>query len=206
MSLREILKSFHDDEDGVISIELCFCVPILVWALLSTHVYFEVFRAQSISTRASITIADMISREELAITEEYLENARVLLGILTEVDDDPDMRVSVYWYDEGNDRLEVSWSFNRGYGQELTSDVLNDYDELIPMMANLDRAILVETRTEYDTPEYSFWPTLAGGSSGGAEQGLGVVDFQSFTVIKPRFLTQFCYDDQPTVDGNEMDC
>lgn len=207
MSSKNIIQRFRDDEDGVIAIELLLCVPILVWALLSTHVYFEIFRAESISTRAGITIADMISREELPITEEYLENARTLLALLTEVDEEPDLRVSVFWYDEDSDQLEMSWSFNRGYSGPLTTTIINNYDNLIPMMANLDRAILVETRTQYDSPEYSFWPTLAGGGTG-QDQGLGMVDFKTFTVIKPRFLTQFCFDDKPSVPDDEhtMEC
>lgn len=199
MKIIDASRRFRHEEDGVISIELLFVVPILVWALLSTFVYFDVYRAEAIATRAGITIADMISREEEPITEDYLEGAQNLLALLTEVDNAPDLRVTVFWYDEDSDLLEQSWSYTDGYGDTLDSADLNNIEDRIPMMANLDRAILVETRTSYEASfSYSIGPF--------SDADLSDVEFDTFTVIKPRFLAQFCFDELPTVEDNDMDC
>ncbi len=199
MYLSSFTRRFRDDESGAMSIGLVFAVPILVWALLSTYVYFDVFRAELISQKAGMTIADMLSREELPITEDYIDGAAELLTLLTEVDEDPELRVTVFWYDEDNDSYELSWSFNREYGVNLDRVDLNNMADRIPLMADEDRLILVETRTDYQQPiSYSIGPFS------GAD--LNDVQFETFTVIKPRFVSQFCYDDQPNSATNTLDC
>ena len=83
MRFREKLRSFWYDETGIASVELMLSVPILVWALLSTHVYFQAFRAEAISTRAGLTIADMYSRRA-GVNAEYVAGSYELFKVLTE--------------------------------------------------------------------------------------------------------------------------
>jgi hypothetical protein len=62
-------------------------------------------------------------------------------------------------------------------------------------MSNNDRAILVETNTRYEPP-FSFAMGPFTGDS------LSNVGFDTFTVIKPRFLNQYCYDPTPSSPNN----
>lgn len=191
----QIIRQFRDDEDGVISVELVFVVPILVWALLSTLVYFDVYRAESISTRAGLTIADAYSREQSFIEYDFVEGSRNLLELLAEAPSAPSLRVSVFWYDEDNNRLQIAWSKVSGtYYTDIldNSDLaLGAYANRIPVMANNDRAILLETLVPYEAPfSYSMGPFTG---------DLKDIQFETFTVIKPRFLNStYCYD--PTYD------
>lgn len=200
MRIRTFIRQFRNDENGaIISIGLLFAVPILVWALLATIVYLDLFRTELISNKAGVTIADMISREENPITDDYIDGATELLALLTETEEDPDLRITVIWYDEPNDRFEVSWSEHRGYSGGHTSTDVNNFRQLIPVMGNTDRAIIVETRTEYRQPiSYSMGPFT------GAD--LNDVEFKTFTVVKPRFSPNFCYDELPSSDTNALDC
>ena len=200
MRVKTLIRDFCEDEDGaVMSIGLLFAVPILVWALLSTFVYLDLFRTELITNKAAVTLADMVSREENPITDDYVDGAIDLLALLNETGDDPDLRLTVIWYDEDNDSFEVSWSEDRGFGGELTTTIVNDNDHLIPLMGDTDRAIIVETRTKYNQPiSYSLGPFT------GAD--LNDVEFDTFTVVKPRFVPNFCYDEQPFNDTNAMDC
>jgi hypothetical protein len=177
-----LLKDFNDDETGVIAIELVLVVPILVWCLLSTFVYFDVFRVESNSTRAALTVADMFSREETPITNNYLNGARDLLRTLTFEEDEPDYRITVYRYQSSNDRYYRVWSRNRGWpdgsmsGAEVSA--LGDANRL-PIMANGDQAVLLETRTEYDAP-------FTIGLGPFTTTDLDDVTFTTFNIIRPR--------------------
>ena len=67
-SLLKCLRRMRDDESGSIAVETIMMVPLLAWALLSTLAYFDAYRAESISVKAGLTIADMVSRETGFVT------------------------------------------------------------------------------------------------------------------------------------------
>lgn len=195
------LRRFMDDEDGVVAVELLLVIPMLVWALLSTLVYFDAYQNEAISTRAGLTLADAISRERNAVDQTYVTNMRNLLRVLTRVDPDPAIRVTVYRYRETNDRYDVVWSVdeNGDMGGVLTSVDLQNMRNRLPIMADGDRAILVETRTAYSAPF-----SVGMGPFFGA--GLQNVEFNSLTVITPRFMETICFDPTPILpaNGDEM--
>lgn len=189
-TLGHFLRQFRDDEDGVMAVELMLVIPMLVWALLSTLVYFDAYRAESISTRAGLTLADVISRERDSIDDVYLNNMQNLLKVLTDSDPDPDLRVTVYRYQASNDRYILVWSEERGMGIKLSNADLQTMRGRLPVMANGGKAILVETRTQYSAPfSIGMGPFLA--------TRLDDLEFNSFTVITPRFMDTICYDPSP---------
>lgn len=198
--LADILRDFRDDQEGSMAIELVLVVPILVWALLSTFVYFDLYRVESNSTRAGLTIADMFSREESAITPAYLDGTLGLLRTLTFEETNPDYRVTAYYYDGDDDRYRVIWSENRGMAPNLTNADLDQLDTLerLPLLSDGGRAILVQTRTEYDAP---FSIGLGPFTSANLED----VTFQTFTVIRPR-PGRLCYDALPNDPSNAPLC
>lgn len=196
MTLRKFITDFKQDESGTVAVELCLVVPMLVWALLSTLVYFDAYRAESISTRAGLTLADMISREQNDVNDEYISNMRNVLRVLTVVDDAPDIRVTVYRYRASDDTYRIVWSENRGMtGGALTNADLEALRNRLPVMANGNRSILVETRTRYSAPfRIGMGPFLG--------TRLDDLDFQTFTVITPRFLSTICFDPTPALPAN----
>ncbi|WP_108816344.1 TadE/TadG family type IV pilus assembly protein [Loktanella sp. Alg231-35] len=189
--LTEFLQEFRDDEDGSMAIELLLVTPILVWALLSTFVYFDLFRVESNSNRAALTMADMFSREAAPITPAYLNGAREVLRALTFEEANPDYRVTVYRYRETQDDYRRVWSKRRGLGAALSNSDLADLKaaDRLPLMANNDQAILFETRTEYDAPF-----SIGLGPFSGTD--LDDVTFQTFIVIRPR-EGRLCWDQDP---------
>lgn len=198
MILMASLRRFREQEDGVISIEMIFAVPILLWTLMSTIVYFDAYRAEAITTRAALTVADMISREEQAITPDYLDGTRQVLRVLSESDANPDFRITVFRYRSTQDDFRRVWSRNRGMGQNLTNADLQNLRNRFPPMANNDRAILLETRTEYQG-------IVSAGILGPfPTRELEDVEFNTFTVIKPRYTNNFCWDSSPA-DPNSGD-
>ncbi len=177
--MRQFLNRFRRDEGGIVAIELLLVVPILVWALLSTFVYFDAFRVQSNVNRASLTVADMFSRETDDITGAYLNGARELLRELTFEEANPDYRVTAFFYREAQDDYRRRWSRNRGFAPSLTNDDLERVRDRLPIMANGARGILLETRVEYDAP-------FRIGIGPFTDTNLEDLTFTTFTVIMPR--------------------
>lgn len=196
MIIANLLRKFRNDERGSMSVELLLVVPILVWVFLSTFVYFDVYRVETNAVRATITLAEMLSREE-EVNQTFVDNAREVLRELTFEEDNPDVRITVYRYRMSDDTFRNVWSRERGYGTALTNaDLANLKAEgRLPPMDEFDHAIYIETRVEYDAP---------------FNIGLGpfvVTDLESLTftndmIIRPRG-PRLCYrrNDSTTLCG-----
>ena len=199
-TFAHFLRRFRDDEEGVAAVELLLAIPILVWALLSTLVYFDAYQNEAISTRAGLTLADAISRERNAVDDTYITNMRNVLRVLTRAESDPALRVTVYRYRAAGDRYMVVWSKDESgdMGGNLTTVELEQMRNRLPIMANGDRAILVETRTTYTAP-------FSVGMGPFFGSGLETLDFNSVTVITPRFLDTICFDPTPLLPLNADD-
>ena len=180
---------WRDDESGSIAVETLLMVPLLAWAFLSTLAYFDAYRAEAISTKASLTIADMISRETGFITDDYLHGTEQLLEFLTIDDEDADLRVTVV--KRVDDDYEVVWSKERGPREELTTSDIETMTDRIPILANNERIIVVETWTDY-TPAFSV--------------GLSEYTLKTWDFIRPRFTNQVCYKTAESTPDNDAIC
>lgn len=203
MHSKSFLQRFQHDERGSLSVEFVLMTPILVWVFLSCIVYFDVFRVETNSVRATITLAELFSREE-TVNTSYIENAHSVLEELTFEESAPDYRVTVFSFlefdpaDPADDEYRVVWSDHRGMGAPLTNAdlVTLDNDGRLPIMANFAQNVFIETRTEYDAP---------------FNIGIGpftVVDLENVTflqdmLISPRGLS-LCFDPDSGLDGDEI--
>lgn len=186
-----LARRWRDDESGSIAVETIMMVPLLSWALLSTLAYFDAYRAESISTKASLTIADMISRETNLVTAEYITNARNLLRFLTLGDNWPDLRVTVVRWDEGRDELRRVWTQERGPRRGMTGAEVAALVDRLPALVDGERLIVVETWTDYE-PMFSV--------------GLSPFSMDTFTFISPRFVTQLCFKHSLSTDDSKLRC
>lgn len=196
--MKKDIRRFCHKQDGSASIELVLVTPIIVWAMLSTLVYFDAFRAETRSARAGLTIADMFSRETnkpAQISSSYIDAAHDLLRTLGESDPNPGLRVTSYTYDGDDDRYVVRWSQNRNLGPNLTTAELVFIRDQLPIMADGDTSILVETRIDYTAP-------FSLGIAPFTNNTLGPVEFPTFTVISPRLVPAICYDPTPSDPKN----
>ncbi len=197
--LNKSLRQFRDCEEGSMAIELVIVVPILVWTLLSTFVYFDVYRVEANSNRASLILAEMFSREEIEITSTYLNAAREVLRTLTFEESQPDYRVTVYRFRDSDNTYRRVWSRNRGLGPNHNNARLALLKDKLPAMNTIDHAILVETRIQYDAP----FSIGLGPFSGGTD--LEDLAFKTFTVIRPR-ASKLCFDSTPNDDATGRIC
>ncbi|MEJ8559926.1 hypothetical protein QTO30_00790 [Yoonia sp. GPGPB17] len=197
-----LLKRFHDDDNGSMSVEFVLVAPILAWVFLSCIVYFDVFGVETNSLRSTITLAELFSREE-TVNDEFINNARSVLQELTYEESDPDYRITVFTFFGGNptdpddDVYRVVWADNRGMDAELTDAdllVLQNAGRL-PIMSEADHNILIETRVAYDAP-------LSVGIGTFQAFDLADLSFTNDMLIRPR-SGKLCYDPTPSFDGDE---
>lgn len=191
-------RKFHGDDRGSMAIELVMVTPILVWIILSTFVYFDLFRNEANAHRAALTLADMFSREQTDIDSNYLNGARSLLETLTLDDDNPAYRVTVYRRQDSDDTFRRVWSRNRGVGSNLTDTDLLALQTAgrLPRMADDDRAILIETFTDYEPPfdtGIRFLTSFFSEDGVSPREELDTVTFATFNVIRPRFTPTLCW-------------
>lgn len=185
--IKSRLRRFGNDTEGYISLEAMIVLPGLLWLFAASWVYFDVFRQQSVNQKANYVIGDMISRETDPVGDTYIDNARKLLYLVDKsAGAQTDLRVSVVSWDEKQARYEVFWSESRGAYPALNTNDLADYVDRLPIMANNDQVVVVETWDDYN-PAFS---------------GVGLSDFriQTYSFTRPRFAPQVLHADM--VNGN----
>ena len=175
------LKSFFANDKGSLSIEAVLAVPILVWAMTATFVFWDAFKTLNISQKATYTVADMLSRETQDITPNYMTAMHEIFDYLAESDGDNALRVTVVTLtvdpDTNVESLELVWS--EGVGGINGYDNLDAISERIPAMAVGDQMIVVESEQEW-APAFSV--------------GLASYRFREVALSRPRFGPQLDWD------------
>ena len=94
------------------------------------------------------------------------------------------MRVSSVTWSQARNRYEIKWSRSPGNAMpRLTTATLQTLSQHIPILADGDTVIVVETNTQ-------FRPAFARLNI--AENFLEAQDFSQFVVTRPRFVPQVC--------------
>ena len=175
MSVRPFHKVLRD-ERGSFSVEAILMFPLLVWAFMAMYVFFEGLRESNINLKATYTVADLLSRETDLIDQDYLNGMNSVYAWLSRSSQPVSMRVTVIRYDEASDSHVLVWS--RGIAGQPNLDqagVEADVSPKVPIMADADTAIVVETWATYV-------PIM--------DIGLTTTDINNLVVTAPRFSEQ----------------
>lgn len=188
---RDAFGRFGREERASLSVEAALIAPLLFWAFLATFTYFEVYRAKNVALKSNYAISDLLSRETNTIDMNYLNGARNLYRYLTRSGSTSWLRVTVVHCTSNctssgggeNDRtLAVDWS--KATDSKATfsdDDIMNYFDDVIPLMGSGERVIIVETSMDY-TPPFSAELT-----------GIGDRTFSDIVMTRPRFVQQLCF-------------
>jgi Flp pilus assembly protein TadG len=191
--LRALTRRFGRDEAASMSVEAALIAPLLFWAFLATFTYFDVYRVKNVAMKSNYAISDLLSRETNVIDMDYLTGTKNLYRYLTQADSSSWLRVSVVHCtdgcavaggpNEGERTLEADWSrATDGKPTFSDADIMDHFDNIIPLIATGERVIIVETTMDYDPP---FSATLT-----------GITDqtFRDIVMTRPRFAPQLCFD------------
>lgn len=171
---------FRADESGSVTVETIIMLPLLVWCFFAVYIFFDVFHLEGVNAKASYTIGDALSRETGYVTNNYLSGLYGLQDLLMQTDESRDLQITVYGYNATRDRYEVRWSKGVGSLTAVDTDRLNrpDMRERLPEMLQGEVAILTRSRVTYQ-------PIF--------DVGIAPFVFDEFTVTRPRFSPQLCW-------------
>lgn len=174
--LRAALRRFRQDESGVISTETLLIAPLLIWLFLAMFVYWDAFRAQNTSIKASYAIADMISRENAPINNAFITGMHRVFRYMVHTSEETWIRVSSVQYDQSRDRYNVLWSrsTNTSRAPLQTTTTMVAMRDKLPVPSDADTLLVVETWRRF-TPAFKV--------------GLDRRTFHEVSVVRPRFLS-----------------
>ena len=149
--------------------------PLLVWAFIAMFVFFEGLRESNINLKATYTISDLLSRETELIDQDYLDGMNTIYAWLSRSHNAVALRITVVRYDADTDAHIRIWSRGVSKADLTQSEVDTWITPHVPIMADADTAIVVETWTTYS-------PIM--------DIGLTETDIHNLVVTSPRFSEQ----------------
>lgn len=175
---RRLTRFLRHDETGTLMAEAVLVLPFMLWSYLALFVYWDNYRAINIVQKAAYTISDMISREQVAITDAYITGLDSMMEYLIDQDQDAKIRVSSITWSDINNRYEVRWSRSAHNAMpQLTTGTVAALAGQLPTLYNGDFVVLVEVEVNY-TPAFKV--------------GLGNQTLKQFIVTRPRFVSPIC--------------
>ncbi|GHC54751.1 TadE/TadG family type IV pilus assembly protein [Neogemmobacter tilapiae] len=154
---RAVLR-FLRDEKGLVLVEFVLILPLLIWTVVAMYSFWDTFRVRNQFQKATHTISNIISRTKKAtpLGPDDITGYHSLMNYLILNDTPVSVRITEYKYFQApTDAYQVQWSCRRGsaFGGGLTNaDLASMRNTTLPIMANGDTHILLETRMSYSAP------------------------------------------------------
>ena len=180
-----LTNRFRRSEEGSLSVETVFALPMLVWAITATFVLWDAFKTLNISQKATYTVADMLSRETQAIDAAYLTEMQELFDYLSSTPGQNALRVTVLRMvqdpNTGIKTRQLVWS--EGVGGVTGHTDLVALEPRLPDMQSGDQLIVVESEQEW-SPAFTV--------------GLASYRFREVAISRPRFSPQLVWNGTTT--------
>ncbi|MDF9303451.1 pilus assembly protein [Tritonibacter mobilis] len=184
-------RAFRRDEEGNIAVEAALYLPLLLFVFAATYTLFDLFRQETVNTKAAYTVSDLISRETTALNDEYINSIYTLSKLMARAGSDMSMRISVIRWDAADDRYYVDWSVERGNQLDIWTDAtVTAINDKLPTMPDQERVIVVETWNNVD-PAFKI--------------GIGQREIYNLIFTRPRFASLVAFEGTVVSDGTVHD-
>lgn len=197
-------RAFAGGSRGSVSVELVITLPLLMWALAASVVFYQGYQARYHAQMAAQTVADIMSRETELFTEDYIEGLNDVFDFLADSRYPTRLRVSSVIWDSANDRNRLQWSYGtRGLSPlpENTFELLQagDYESLLAEFGDDPSFSFTGAAAQMPVTDLAdrIPPVLSGEAllmveaialwEPFAEVGLGQIRFAPVVVGRPRF-------------------
>lgn len=162
MRRHDTLSRFARDERGSLTLEAILMLPIMLWVLMATMVFFQAFHAQSLNIKVTYTIGDILSREDAPITPEYIDSMYALQGAMSGSTEPRALRITAVTYHDSDQTYRVIWSQVRGNAAAHTDASLAQIASAsLPVMGDGQVTLLTETWQDH-SPLFPHWWNLIG--------------------------------------------
>lgn len=192
MKRTSFIRRFSRNENGGLSVEAVLALPMLVWAITATFVFWDAFKTLNVSQKATYTVADMLSRETQAIDGPYLTAMHELYDYLATTPGDNALRVSVVrmQLDPATNAKSYNLVWSQGVGGIAGYTVLSQkVIDRLPDMSAGDQLIFVESEQEW-SPAFAV--------------GLASYRFREVAISRPRFAPQLVWHNPATAKGGSV--
>ncbi len=178
--LLTALDRFRRDSRGTITTEAVIVLPMLLFVLIMTVVFSDMFRARATSQKAAYTIADTLSRQTDPVAGAYIDGLNELYAYLSRARQQTALRVTSVAWDPAEEEYMVIWSHPAGDGPPLTqAELISHHKQRLPTMPAGETIILVEANMNYTPMLTGYFPPL---------------DLNTAIVTRPRFTPQLRFD------------
>jgi hypothetical protein len=187
--MRRSLRRFAADQRGAMPVEGLLAFTFLAWWYAASFQFFDALEQRNVNLKAAYTVADLMSREtgpdpddptKVAIDDGYVYGLNRVFDYLTFSNRPTWIRVSSVYWDAGQNRFRVEWSYATGSGHQAQSDAtLQTIAGRIPAMSVGDSAIVMETFMAYE-PIFNV--------------GLAARWYDTLIVTRPRFAACIPWD------------
>ena len=143
------LRAFLREERAGISVETAVVLPFLALVYLQGFTYFDAYRAKSQLTKAGYSIADLVSRRDVALSPDDIEGLQDVFGYITGTQGRNWMRMTELSMGPNNE-LDVTWSYSTDRNPELANSYIPRVENRLPPLDEGERVLLVETYTRYE--------------------------------------------------------
>ncbi len=159
-STRKTLKRFARDCQGAMLVEFAFCLPLLMLLFAGALVLQDAIRIGYLNSKASYTVADMVSREDESINTPYFEGLDSVFQYMVGERYPSGLRMTTIectanCTDQETRVLEVCWSKSSPGSAELETAEINNYAARTPLFAEGDTMIITETFLNYTPPVFT---------------------------------------------------
>jgi len=179
--LSSLMRRFRRDEKGSLLVDAIIVMPMFVWGYAGMFVYWDAYRAINTVQKASYSVSDLVSRNQSAsgINDAYITGMRTAFNRMLGGGNAGEIRLTSYTWSGVRNQYEVIFSRSPGNTMPvLTTASLANLTDYLPIMADGDSAILLETRLLYVPPlAYALEPNM----------------LEQFVVTRPRFLPKLCH-------------
>ena len=181
--LSSLMRRFGRDEKGSLFVDAIIVMPMFVWGYAGMFVYWDAYRAINTVQKASYSVSDLVSRNQNTngIDDAYITGMRTAFNRMLGGGDAGQIRLTSYTWSGVRNQYEVIFSRSPGNALPVLDNAsLANLSEYLPIMADGDSAILLETQLMYVPPvAYALEPNL----------------LEQFVVTRPRFLPKLCHVD-----------
>jgi len=201
---RLLPARFARETRGSVSIETLIMFPMLMWAMVSTVVFFDGFRARNQTQVAAQTVADLLSRSTNAFTTDYLEGMNDVFDFLADSRHPTRLRISSVIWNSTAQRNALQWSYGTRGFSALPSDTFDylaegDMSGLIARFGEIEGFNFTAAAAQAPIPELAqrIPPVLPGEAlimvesfamwTPFANVGVGQIRFNPVVVTRPRF-------------------
>lgn len=152
------LAGFTRDTRGSVSVETIIILPLLLWALVATVVFFDAFRSRQQVQLAALAVSDLISRETEMLTTDYLEGMNDVFDFLADTRRPTRMRISSLIWNSADQRNQVQWSYGTRGLAPLTDPVFtalaaDDHQSLLQLFGDDETFSFAGAQTQVPQPD-----------------------------------------------------